>query len=65
MNIEDIKQQQLKIFKWSQRPNNKYILDIMFSRYVNTIENLNYECRISNKELYYKFISLIFHLNIL
>lgn len=65
MNINEITDTQKQIYIWSQQPDKKQILDTMYSRYLSTAYELKFESKINDRELYYKFISLVYHLNLL
>jgi hypothetical protein len=65
MNPEETLNLQKQIFIWSKQSNIQNILEIMYSRFISTFQELNYESNIDDDILYYKFISLIYHLNII
>jgi len=56
---------QKHIYLWSIQPSIQPILECMYSRFVSTYQEADYVPNINYQEMYYKFISMIYHLRII
>ena len=64
-NKQLIKNEKSKILYWSKIPYVNTTLNELFRDFIRELESNNYELTFDEKIIYSKFVSLIYHLNIL
>lgn len=60
-----IKNEKTKIFYWSKIPYINNTLNELFRDFIRELQINNYELALDDKVVYSKFVSLIYHMNIL
>lgn len=64
-NNQLIKNERTKIFYWSKIPYINNTLNELFRDFIRELQINNYELTLDEKVVYSKFVSLIYHMNIL
>ena len=64
-NKQLIKNEKSKILYWSRIPYVNTTLNELFRDFIRELESNNYELTFDKKIIYSKFVSLVYHLNIL